>query len=370
MFKKFLLVYFLLFCVFSNKLKAKQANDIYMIKNIPVYAISDNATKAKDIALKDGQRKALKTLFEKGGINIEYTKFINDSLISEMIETIKVVDEIITNTSYSSKLTILFNKEFLNFNIKKIFIGVGNITDNMFLYIPLFKNNDGSINIMDSKNTWYESAYNEYFENSSKYTNIAIIDNYSLSNAGLLSNKILKNLNYDLFQTLLSKYNSNTVIVSLATYNKVDDLIEINFKEIDAENISEKILNFSNKDNLSSEELTKEASIKTLEFLNNESQTRILEARKNEKELAKLKKNNYIDLYYIIPNIKEYVYIKNLINNLDFITKYETLQLTNKIANIRLYYKGDESEILPLFNNKGFSIKTKYNKLFIDYQGL
>ena len=37
-----------------------------MIKDIPVSATSDNATKAKDIALKSGQRKALKALFQKG----------------------------------------------------------------------------------------------------------------------------------------------------------------------------------------------------------------------------------------------------------------------------------------------------------------
>ena len=124
------------------------------------------------------------------------------------------------------------------------------------------------------------------------------------------------------------------------------------------------------KNELSPDELMKEASVKTLEFLNNESQTRILEARKNEKELAKIKKNNYIDVFYVIPNIKEYIYIKKLINNLDFITKYETLQLTTKMANIRLYYKGDESEIIPLFSNKGFVISSKYGKFFIDYKGL
>lgn len=374
MFKKilsFTFIYLFIFHIFNNNSFASNDNSIYMIKNIPVEAKSDNATKAKDIALKAGQRKALKALFQKGGIDQTYTKFINDSLISEMVETIKVLDEVMTTKSYSSNLTILFNREFLNFNLKKMSIGVNKITDNIFLYIPLFEDEQGNINIIDSKNIWYETAYNEYFENSNKYSNIVIIDNYNLSNAGLLpSTKDIKSLNYDSFQTVLNKYNSNTVVLSIAKYIKQDDLVEIRFKEIDAEKIDKRILNFSNKNELSPDELMKEASVKTLEFLNNESQTRILEARKNEKELAKIKKNNYIDVFYVIPNIKEYIYIKKLINNLDFITKYETLQLTTKMANIRLYYKGDESEIIPLFSNKGFVISSKYGKFFIDYKGL
>ena len=46
----------------------------------------------------------------------------------------------------------------------------------------------------------------------------------------------------------------------------------------------------------------------------------------------------------------DYSYILSLVENLDFITKYDTLQLTTKIANLRLYYNCDESELIPLLN--------------------
>lgn len=347
----------------------ENSNSIYIIKNVPVKATSTNANKAKEIAIKDGQRKSLKALFEKAGINVEYTKFINDSLISEMVETIKIDDEIMTNNSYSSRLTILFNKDFLNFNLKKISIDVGKITNNVFLYIPVFKDEYGNIDMLDSKNTWYESAYNEYFENSNKYENIFIIDNYSLSNSGLLSKKNIDDMTYEFFQTLLSKYNSNTVMFSIAKYNKEDDVVEIKLLEIDAENRNEKNLQFSNKNDLQKHELIKEASIKTLEFLNNESKQRVIDAKNNDKHTA-VKKENYMDVFYIIPNIREYVYIKSLLDNLDFVVKYDILQLTTKMANIRIYYKVEESEIIPLFNNKGFSVNRKSGKFFIDYKGL
>ena len=59
----------------------------------------------------------------------------------------------------------------------------------------------------------------------------------------------------------------------------------------------------------------------------------------------------------------------SLIDNLDFIIKYDTLQLTTKIANLRLYYNCNENELVPLFSNKGFDISTKYKKHFIEYKG-
>ena len=104
-----------------------------------------------------------------------------------------------------------------------------------------------------------------------------------------------------------------------------------------------------------------------LDFLNNESQDRIARSRKDGKNIEN--KVNYIDVFYIIKNLEDYNYILSLIENLDFITKYDTLQLTTKIANLRLHYNCDESELMPLFSNKGFNINTRYKKNFLEYQG-
>lgn len=341
-------------------------NTTFMINNVPVYAKSDSAQNAKKIALKEGERKALKLLFQKGGINQDYTKFIPDNIISEMVESIKVNDEIITKDSYSSNITILFNKAFINFNLKKFNIASGKVTDNYFLYIPLLENEDGNKTFLVPDNLWYDTAYTNFFENEDKYKNIVLIDNYDLSNTGIFNGD--KPLDYDLFKTLLTKYNSNTVVIATARYLENNDIVEIDFEEINAENHIKKVLNFSNKDDLSKEDLIIEASKKTLEFLHNESQNRIMKSRKNGKNVEK--KINYIDVYYVIPNLKEYNYILSLIKNLEFITKYDTLQLTTKVANLRLYFDCDESELIPLFNNKGFALNNKYKKFFIEYKGL
>lgn len=336
-----------------------------MVKDIPVYAKSDSAQKAKKIALEEGQRKALKSLFQKGGIDQSYTKFIPDNIISEMIESIKVTDEIITKDSYSSNITILFNKTFINFNLKKLNIASGKITDNYFLYIPLLEDKNGNKKFLIPDSLWYNTAYTEFFENEEKYKNIVLIDNYDLANTGIFNKN--KPIEYNTFKTLLTKYNSNTIIVATARYIENKDIVEIDFEEIDAENHTKKILNFSNNEGLNKEDLLISASKKTLDFLNGESEDRIIKARKNGKE--KERKNTYIDVFYVMKNLDDYSYIISLIENLDFITKYDTLQLTTKIVNLRLYYNCNESELVPLFSNKGFNINTRYKKNFLEYQG-
>ena len=380
MFRK--IIFLIIFTIFStdcilanNKKNLKPQNNqnnqiksenLYIIKNIQASYKSTDAKKAKEEAIKIAERKALKELFKKGGLNADYTRFIDDSTIFEMVETIKIADEVITKQSYSSTLTIVFNKEFINFNLKKLGIGRNLVKDAVYLYIPLFENENGKVNFLED-DIWYRSAYENFFSNN--YQNIFIIDNYSLSNAGLLSVNAINNADYNKLKSLLTKYESNTVVIALASYNSVDDVVEINFKEIDAENINERLLNFSNKEDLEKDELIREASIKALEFLNNESQLKMSEARNDKKKLNKLKKNNFIDVYFTIPNFREYVYVKNLINNLNFINKYEILLLTTKFVKLRLFYKCDESEIIALFSNNGFVLQNKNGNYYLNYKG-
>lgn len=349
-----------------NSGQPKKSENLYIIKNIQAYSESTNAKEAKEEAIKIAERKALKELFKKGSLNTDYTKFIDDSMISEMVETIEISDEVITKQSYSSNLTIIFNKEFINFNLKRLGIGRNLIKDEVYLYIPVFEDEKGKINFLDN-DIWYRSAYDNFFENN--YQNIFIIDNYSLSNSGLVSSKDITNANYDKLKALLNKYESNTIAIAVGSYNSNDDIVEITLKEIDAENTSERILNFSNKERLEKDELIKQASIKTLEFLNNESQLKMSEARNDKKNISRLKKIKFMDVYFLIPNFREYVYIKNLIDNIDFITKYEILLLTTKFVKLRLYYKCDESEIISMFSNKGLLLQNKNNIYYLSYKG-
>ena len=369
-FTKFLLIFVLFFGIKSFAVTTYDDEDnLYLVRNIEVYSKSDNATNAKQTAIKEAQRKALTTIFERATIDTQYTKYVSDQILSDMIESIRIKDEIITKNSYSSKVNILFNKKFLNFHLKKLNIGVGKTTDDVVLYIPIFDDDSvEKIDIAGQKDmVWYKSAYKTFFDK--KYENIYLIDNYSSTNTVLLDEKKLKDPKYDDYFTLLKKYASNVIIIGTAEYDKHDDVVTVYLKEIDANNITEKRLTFFNKESIEHNDFLAEASQKVMEYINNMLTQRRLAKNGDEKNLAKYLVDKSLDLIIIIPNLKEYVYLKNLLTNLPFIKKYETIEMTTKMAKVKVYYRGDENEIISMFSNKGFNLIDKNGQYFINYKG-
>lgn len=345
----------------------KEKESLYIVKDIEVYIQSTTADKAKQEAIKIGQRKALIEIFKKATIDEKYVKYVNESALSEMIELIKIKDEIITKNSYSSKLTIEFNKKFLNFHLKKLNISVGKVTNDVFLYIPVFKK-DNKFYLMEQEDPWYKTAYNHFFKNN--YENIFIIDSYNLANKALINDKLLLNPNYDLFNTLLNKYESNVVVIAIGEYDKNMNAVHITYKELDASELKEKQFSYINRDNLPEKDLIEESSVKILDYLNDESQKRIATNKNDKKNLEKYLTESFINIYILIPDLKEYVYIKTLLLNLDFIKKHDILELTTDFAKIRIFYIGNENELLASFLRKNFELRTQDGKYFLNYKGI
>jgi hypothetical protein len=343
----------------------------YTIDNIKIYSKSDNASIAKELALKDGERTALKELFGRIGINKSYTKYINDGIIADMVATIKISDEVITNDSYSGIITVVFDTEFVRYNLDNLGIKAGKVINDVILYIPIFIDDNDSINILDNSNSWYQAAYNRFFE--SNFEDIFIIDNYSLSNSGLLNkNKITGTIDYMSFETLFIKYASNVVLISLAKYNKNSDSVDIVLKEINAENTGEKVLNYLNKGGLPKDKFIENASTQLFDFI-----SRAQKAKKaanysigNLPDMAedKLAQNNYVDLLVSIPNLREFVFIKNLIIHFNFIKSIEILELTRETASIRVYYICNENELVYMFRVKNFDLNYRNGQHFLSYQ--
>ena len=48
---------------------------------------------------------------------------------------------------------------------------------------------------------------------------------------------------------------------------------------------------------------------------------------------------------------------------------YEEINGNIVLLSDKKHYNCDESELMPLFSNKGFNINTRYKKNFLEYQG-
>jgi hypothetical protein len=371
---KFFLIIATLVLFYSGHAKAKvrvQDEKKYTIDNIKIYSKSDNATLAKELALKGGERKALKELFSRIGIDKSYTKYVNDGIVSDMIATIKISEEIITNNSYSGILTVVFDAEFIRYNLDNLGVKSGKVTNDVVLYIPIFDDDSGKLDILDSSNIWYQAAYNKFFEDN--FDDLFLIDNYSLSNSGLLNKNQITNIaNYMSFETLLMKYSSNVVLISLAKYNKNNDSVDIILREITAESVEEKVLNYLNRDGLPKDKLVEYASVQLFEFIKNSQKTRRdmnhINVKPREIEKNKFTQSNYIDVIVPTPNLREFVFTKNLIIHFSFVRNIEILELTRRLASVRLYFNCNENELVHMFGVKNFNLSYRSGQYSLSYQ--
>ncbi|MDR2778056.1 MAG: hypothetical protein LBB13_00930 [Rickettsiales bacterium] len=342
----------------------------YTVDNVKIYSKSNNATMAKELALKEGERTALKELFEKIGINKNYTKYVNDNLVADMIATIKISEEVMTNNSYSGVLTVVFDSEFVRYNLGNLGIKAGKTISDVILYIPIFDNGTDKLDALDNSNIWYQAAYDKFFEDN--FDDIFLIDNYSLSNSGLINKNRVVDANYTSFETLLMKYVSNVVLISLARYNRASDSVDIVLREITAEGTEEKILNYLNKNGLPKDKLIEYASVQLFEFIKNShiAKRSSSASEENPRKLTKVKPilGNYIDILIPTQNLKELVFVKNLVIHFSFIKSIDILELTVGHANMRLYFSCNESELVQMFRAKNFSLSYNSGQYFLNYQ--
>jgi hypothetical protein len=225
--------------------------------------------------------------------------------------------------------------------------------------------NDYKLN--DNKNPWYKTAYDDFFANS--YGNIFVIDNYDLANTALLNKKIIEENDYNKYTTLLAKYMANVVIISVASYDPSSGTMNVIYREIDSDGMIEKKMTYSNKDNMSEDDFYVYVSEKFIQMLDKESKIRIAANKNDMANLAKLLVDNSMEFYILVQDLKEYNHVKDLILNLSFIKKYEIVEFTTQLAKLRIYYTEDESEIISMFENKGFEVKNKGGRYFITYKG-
>ncbi|MDR3078923.1 MAG: hypothetical protein LBU15_02690 [Rickettsiales bacterium] len=340
----------------------------YVVSGIKVYSKANSATEAKELAIGDGERRALKELLAKMAINPDYTKYVNDNALVDMISTIRISEEVMTKDAYSGVLTVIFDREFVKYNLENLGLRANGTASDVFLYIPLFiREGEKEPTLLDTSDAWYRAAYDRFFEG--KFEDIFLIDNYSLANSGLLTRKHIENSNYTSFEALLSKYASNVVLIAIAHYSTETDRVNVVLKEITAEGSEEKFLNYVNKSGLSREGLIEYASGQLLESIDRMNRSRKALARGTTSDGGGTGKEqgNYINVLIPIPSLREFVFIRNLLKNFEFVTGVETLEVTTRMVLLRIQFSCYEDELTQFFKEKKLDLYYKNDQYFLRY---
>lgn len=361
----FILVSFLnIIGVFANEIN-------FVVDNIQVEKISTTGKEAKDIAIIEGQRKGLATVFERLGLKKENLKFISNDILSQMVDSIQISDEVISSTKYSGMLLINFNQEFIDFYVKQLGMKVGQVLPTKYLYIPIFKNGD-SYMLLSDENTWRNATVDAILEN--KYNHIILLNN-NPANEALIKKDKIDNPNYNDFSSILKNQGANVVMFSIVEYKKETDVLEINLKELNAEELKEINLNLFNKEKLTYEGLFADGANKVLIYIKN-----MLEKNTNNNAENSNKDNNInaenqglnenimqFEASLLFTDLNELNFFKEVLKSLSFIENYKIKSISTKEMVVDIKLNVYLEEAYNLFKEQNILMKLKDNKYYLIY---
>lgn len=344
----------------------------YIIDRIKVEQTSTTAKIAKESAILNGQRQALEKLFERLNINKENLKFITTEMLGQMIESIQITDEVFSTIKYSSVLMVSFNKDFVNFHLNNLNIKPKKILDSVYLYIPILKENN-NYSIIQKANVWRDATVEAFLDK--QFPDIILLNNNPV-NETILSKEKITNGNYDDFSTLLKSHKSNIIVFSIAEYKKESDSIEITFKEINALDSTEIKLNLFNKEKLNTNDLFFDGGEKLLVYMNDIAEKNRKKVEYNNskntnqaKMITDFNKDKEINIYVLFKDMNEFVFLKNVLKNLNFIDLATLKYVSTKEALFNLKLNIFVEELYTLLRDQNLLLKLKDNKYYLVYLG-
>lgn len=344
----------------------------YIIDRVKVEQTSTTAKVAKESAILNGQKKALEQLFERLNINKENLKFITNEMLAQMIESIQITDEVFSTIKYSSVLMVSFNKDFVNFHLNNLNIKPKKIIDSVYLYIPILKE-DNNYSIIKKANIWRDASAEIFLDK--QFIDIILLNNNPVNETILTKEKITTG-SYDDFSTLLKSHKANIVVFTIAEYKKESDSIEITFKEINALDTTEIKLNLFNKEKLNREDLFADGAEKLLIYMNDvadKNRKKVEYNNSTNKSQAKMvsdfNKDKELDIYVLFKDMNEFVFLKNVLKNLNFIDISTLKYVSTKEALFNVKLNVFVEELYTLLRDQNLLLKLKDGKYYLVYLG-
>lgn len=344
------------------------SSNTYFIEKIKCYSESTSSAKAKEDAIKKAEKEALKKLFARLNVNQENINFINSEVLARVVDSIRVSDEVLTATKYSSTVDILFNKEFIDYYLNQYHIKNGEIIEKKYLYIPILKVDDNYYNLVN--NIWrdktllnIEDLQLRGFELPHGFN----VLNQNPINDVLINKKTLEFPDYNNFLELLKEHKSNVLVFSIAEYFKESDNVEITLKEVLTDNISETKLNLFNKENLAYEDLMSDASYKTIKFFFKKNLSNVSNQQTNN---TKKVDESKLKVYILQSDLQDAVFMSNLLKSLSFITNSKLDYQTTKESCFDIEVNIDQEKLFSAFKENGILMQFKNSKYYLIYIGM
>ncbi|MDD2840771.1 MAG: hypothetical protein PHY80_06740, partial [Rickettsiales bacterium] len=253
-------IFVFIFLMFAPIVFAETEQD-YVIDNLKVSRIDKDATTARQKAIAKGQRDAFDIILARLFIDASNSLMITDDEISQMLRSIQIKNEKITDNSYSANLMVEFSPDYLKYTLNKYKITKFSPTFDSYLIIPVL-NEDGITYLWEKANRW-----NNFFKKNVKNTNnVFLIDN-DFASKNLIDIDYFKKPNFSNFRNLAELYSVNNIAVVVGNYQKNDDIIYTKIYVLSDKRTKNATLNYQMQ-NLNNPDLDfNGASVKIIEYL-------------------------------------------------------------------------------------------------------
>ncbi len=351
--KKVFIFICLLFCLSINA----NAEDIYTITDFKVSKYDKDATTARQKAMEESQRKAFNTVLQRMAIDPSNGILISDDEISQMLRSMQIKNERITNNSYSALLTMEFSPDYVKYILNKYRISKSSPRLNSYLIIPIL-NENGETYLWGNSNRWITPFQNLLKGNRG----ILLIENDYSSRNALDINNITQKPTFSKFKNLAELYNVNNVVLITSSYNKGGSIIRIKIRVMNEYTTKNAHMDYE-IENLNNVKLDfTDAAKKIVEYIDSLSENEIQE--QNNTNIQTSEGNIFI--FVPISSITDFNIANNVLHSIRGLKELKLRTLTKNMATYSVKYNIDNLQtLINSLETHGFSVNEKRDGLYI-----
>ena len=346
-------IFIILFLLLPTLVFAENTNN-YLVENLYISMIDEDATTARSNAITYAQRQAFNTILNRLGIDTSNSVIISDNEISQMLRSMQIKNEKITTKSYSATLTLQFSPEYIKYTLSKYKISQYSPHFDSYLIIPVIKNGD-NIYLWEKENKWLDPLT----RNARGTTGVLVIkDNYSTRN--LIDLEYFKKPKYNNFKKLASLYGTNNVVLVVGEENKEDKLIDTKIYVLNDNQSTNAYLKYEMKDkNIDNDYYN--ASIEIVKYIDG-----LLVEDKNKTEYNVIDRNDgYINIYAPLSSIQDYINVKHKLAINKDITQINLKMISQKMAVFTVKYSSNINNLVQSLKNIGFTTSNKKEGIYV-----
>lgn len=346
-------IFIILFLLLPTLVFAENTNN-YLVENLYVSMIDEDATTARSNAITYAQRQAFNTILNRLGIDTSNSVIISDNEISQMLRSMQIKNEKITTKSYSATLTLQFSPEYIKYTLSKYKISQYSPHFDSYLIVPVIKNGD-NIYLWEKENKWLDPLT----RNARGTTGVLVIkDNYSTRN--LIDLEYFKKPKYNNFKKLASLYGTNNVVLVVGEENKEDKLIDTKIYILNENKATNAYLKYEMKDkNIDNDYYN--ASIEIVKYIDG-----LLVEDKNKTEYNVIDRNDgYINIYAPLSSIQDYINVKHKLAINKDITQINLKMISQKMAVFTVKYSSNINNLVQSLKNIGFTTSNKKEGIYV-----